>query len=218
MGDEGGDSLIGNVSVELREIGGEEMVELRSLAGKLGWQLGFDSEHKVVFVNNRGNSLKLSLNNGELDGEKLQKSPEIVEGRSYLGINELRELIKRIGSREEPELLTGLYTDQREHLRGEKITAHLRAYNISGREVNLNFSSGQKYDLYLLKDDKEVWRWSEGKFFTMALVRKTLKPGGVLEYEVELPEGLEEGEYLLWGELVTVEEPLILNNLKIKVL
>src|SRR5690554_570428 len=110
MGDEGGDSLIGNVSVELRKIGREEMVELRSLAGKLGWQLGFDSEHKVVFINNRGNSLKLSLHSGELDGEKLREFPEIVGGRTYLGINELRELIKRIGSGKEPELLTGLYT------------------------------------------------------------------------------------------------------------
>jgi uncharacterized protein YndB with AHSA1/START domain len=93
----------------------------------------------------------------------------------------------------------------------------IRAYNISGEKLTLYFNSGQSYDLYLFRDNDEIWRWSEGKFFTMAIVSREIEPGEKLSYEVEIPvSGLEVGQYILTGELTTIK-PLQLGKIKIVV-
>jgi hypothetical protein len=211
------DTQLRNLNVEFRKINNEIMVQLRSLVNELNWQLDYNSGQKVVTINHNGNTLKLSIPEGTLKGEEMLKTPEIVEGRTYLGIEDIQEIINRLAVDDKPALLTGLYTDKDEYLKGEEITAYIKAYNISGKELFLDFSSGQRYDLWLLQDGGEVWRWSDGKFFTMALVRKELGAGEVLEYEIQLPEDLEKGEYVLQGELKTIGSLLTLNSLNFRI-
>ena len=67
--------------------------------------------------------------------------------------------------------------------------------------MRLNFGSGQRYDLIYYRIRKKSWRWSEDKFFTMALVFKELEPGGGLSYNLDLEFQPDAGN-ISWWELL----------------
>ena len=49
---------------------------------------------------------------------------------------------------------------------------------------NLLFGSGQQYEIVVTdENDKEVYRFSDGKFFTLALVSKTINPGESVKWQ-----------------------------------
>ncbi len=214
---ETGSEQLRNLNVEFKNINNEVMVQLRSLAAELNWLLNYNSSEKIVTISNDNSLLKLSLTTGTLNGASLLQNPELVKGRTYLGIDDIKALVSSLTDNTGPELLTGLYTDKVEYNQGEEITIYIKAYNISDDKLHLDFSSGQRYDLYLFQENKEVWRWSAGKFFTMALVRKELEIGEGLEYDIKLPDGLEKGEYVLQGELKTLGSSIIMNSLKLTI-
>jgi|GEM_PF-3738726 len=55
--------------------------------------------------------------------------------------------------------------------------------NISGKDQEVRFNSGQKYDIVITNNSgREVYRWSEGRFFTEAIEYVTVKKGGSLEF------------------------------------
>jgi len=184
-----------------------EMLQLRDLAQAYGWSLYYNSPAKEIRLSNETSSTIL-----ELSGQE-NYSIELIGGRTYISLEIASELFNRL--KEENGLLTSLYTEQREYKPGESITAHIRVYNLSVESIKLDFSSGQRYDLYLLNDNEEIWRWSNGRYFTMALVQKELKPGEKLVYDVEIDADLKEGEYILSGELATISSKIDLNELSI---
>jgi hypothetical protein len=59
-----------------------------------------------------------------------------------------------------------------------RFTARLTLRNTTDKPVTLDFTSGQRYDLEI-KDEKGavVYRWSDGRAFTLALGRETVGPG-----------------------------------------
>ena len=59
-----------------------------------------------------------------------------------------------------------------------RFTARLTLRNTTDKPVILDFASGQRYDLEI-KDEKGavVYRWSDGRAFTMVLGRETFGPG-----------------------------------------
>lgn len=55
--------------------------------------------------------------------------------------------------------------------------------NKSQNPVTFNHSSGQKFDFVLYdENDRELYRWSDGKAFTMMLVTSVIKAGETVEY------------------------------------
>lgn len=58
---------------------------------------------------------------------------------------------------------------------GQSVRLTLSLQNSSGRKVELVFPSGQKYDFWVTRDGRQVWRWSADRFFTQAVVRQTLE-------------------------------------------
>jgi hypothetical protein len=71
--------------------------------------------------------------------------------------------------------------DARQALRlpaGRPITFVLVAQNAGGEPARLTFPSGQPYDLVVVRDGAEVWRWSAGRSFTQAVREETLGAGG----------------------------------------
>jgi len=51
---------------------------------------------------------------------------------------------------------------------------------------DITFSSGQQFELTITDESgKEVYRYSDGKFFTMALIIKTINPGESLKWQDE---------------------------------
>lgn len=195
----------------------QEMFQLKELADQYQWILGYNAESKGIYINTRGEQLSFSLEEGLIDGNPLSAAPVIYQGRTYLSMEAVKTVLQTVLIEDLPSMIGGLYTDADSYNKGEIITAHLRLYNISQESVFLNFGSGQSYDLALLQNDEEVWRWSEGRFFTMALIRRELEAGDKLAYDVEIEEEIEPGEYNLVGEIATVENSLVLNQFGIEI-
>lgn len=79
------------------------------------------------------------------------------------------------------ELLSTSATYQ---LADDKMIFDFALTNHSSEIMELPFGSGQQFEL-VVKDEKdeEVYRYSEGKFFTMALVYKRINPGEALRWQ-----------------------------------
>ncbi len=216
-----------NINLNLITVNEKEMASLRSLGDKYDWTLYYLREEKVVKIYGVDKIVRLKINKPEFNGEKLDTSPVIKEDKTYIGPRLIGLLLqdlhpednrqqeiknntqdeKQIGKKEReiPGLLTDISLVKQSYKSGEEIRATITAYNISEKELELKFNSGKSCDLYLLRDGKEVWRWSKGKFFTMVIKDKKLAPGEKVVYEIKdnLPVDLNPGSYLLQGEIST---------------
>lgn len=68
--------------------------------------------------------------------------------------------------------------------------------NRSGRDTEtLTFTSGLQVDVALQQDGEEVYRWSEGRAFTQALVEEELEPGESVEVRLDGILDVEPGGY-----------------------
>lgn len=64
----------------------------------------------------------------------------------------------------------------------------------------IEFSSGQQFEVIVTDEkDEEVYRYSDGKFFTLALLSKTIKPGETIKWQSEWNMTNKEGEKLTSG-------------------
>jgi len=99
-------------------------------------------------------------------------------------------------------------TDKREYITGEQMELSIHILNPSSSSIRLDFNSTQRYDLIILKDKEEVWRWSSDKMFAMALGSLVLEPYEERGYtEVLETAGVAPGEYELAG-IITSRPPL----------
>ena len=101
------------------------------------------------------------------------------------------------------------------------LQAHFTVRNATSSLVSFTFSSSQQYD-FLIQDDtgRELWKWSDGRFFAMLIVEKEL----ALEpwvYQERIPavdrEGrsFPDGHYTLRARLTS--NPAIENHLSFQV-
>ncbi|WP_261130026.1 BsuPI-related putative proteinase inhibitor [Bacillus sp. Marseille-Q3570] len=73
--------------------------------------------------------------------------------------------------------------------------AVIELQNQTQSSKELQFSSGQQYDMWITdQDGKEVFHWAEGKMFTQALKTITIEPGQKHTFEVDIPK-LDPGTY-----------------------
>ena len=99
-------------------------------------------------------------------------------------------------------------TDKREYVTGEQMELSIHILNPSSSSIRLDFNSTQRYDLIILRDKEEVWRWSSDKMFAMALGSLVLEPYEERGYtEVLETAGVAPGEYELAG-IITSRPPL----------
>lgn len=74
-------------------------------------------------------------------------------------------------------ILYFLQTDQVRYNRGERVRMTLVKVNVSNRPIRLTYRSGQRYDFWVTRGGREVWRWSDGRVFTQATGTVILQPG-----------------------------------------
>ena len=96
-------------------------------------------------------------------------------------------------------LVAGFYTDRSSYKKDDKITAHMRLYNFTSESIRLNFGSGQRYDLYLLQDDEEIWRWSDDKFSPWPLYLKSWNQEKACPMILIWNSSLIQGIHPVWG-------------------
>lgn len=208
---------IKNLNLNITNNNGVDYIPLRQLARELDWGLSYIHESKTVVIHNGRDSFRLSISNGDINGYKLNHPPIIIKGRTFLNVKTTRVVLKKM-SEDLKGMAVSLTTDRNVYRQGDEIVARVKVINLSEEIIKLRYRSGQLYDLYLVKGGQEVWRWSEGKYFTMALIQRELKPGEGLEYEIKVPvtEDLETGYYSLKGILAT-ESPVELPEVRLQI-
>ncbi|QZP38577.1 BsuPI-related putative proteinase inhibitor [Halobaculum magnesiiphilum] len=93
---------------------------------------------------------------------------------------------------------------------GAAFSLVLTVENVGADAVDLSFSDGQRVEFVASEadagddgdgvDGAEIWRWSDGRAFAMALGSETLAPGESVDYEGEW-RSPEPGEYEVTGSL-----------------
>ncbi|KHF38435.1 BsuPI-related putative proteinase inhibitor [Halalkalibacter okhensis] len=104
---------------------------------------------------------------------------------------------------EELEDSNWLFSVETDQLSNE-LVVKLAVTNNQEEASSIDFSSGQKYELVLLDENgSEVYRYSEGKMFTMALVHETFEPNDSKEFEERINiEDLPKGTYTLEAQFI----------------
>ncbi|MGV3724769.1 MAG: BsuPI-related putative proteinase inhibitor [Actinomycetota bacterium] len=70
-----------------------------------------------------------------------------------------------------------LVTDGTRFDRNGRTTFDLTMTNDTGRTISIPFSSGQQFDIEVLRDNEVVWNWAHGRVFTQALIEMRLDAG-----------------------------------------
>jgi len=102
-------------------------------------------------------------------------------------------------------------TNKANYSPGEKVQIRIKATNISKEEISTYYGSSQKYDLLVTdRNGKEIWRWSRGKMFLMAISPFRLKPKESIKFNYAWDQRdnsgrqVKSGEYFIKGELAIV--------------
>ncbi|MCC5909167.1 MAG: S-layer homology domain-containing protein [Clostridiaceae bacterium] len=109
----------------------------------------------------------------------------------------------------------------------EKNFATITTYKLEENEIFFNFqlvnqqevakevtfSSGQQYEITIVNDDnQEVYRYSDDKFFTMALITKSLEAGDSIQWQETWDFTDKEGNQLTEGSFKATIEILIMDE------
>ena len=94
-------------------------------------------------------------------------------------------------------------TDRAHYRSGDTIRITFEVFNHTPAPVRFDFGTGQRYDVIIEdRQGNEVWRWSQGRMFTMALGQETVGPANPrLSYEIEVKADLAPGRYWIEGVL-----------------
>ncbi|GAB7054386.1 MULTISPECIES: BsuPI-related putative proteinase inhibitor [unclassified Paenibacillus] len=66
---------------------------------------------------------------------------------------------------------------------GDRMKFSFSVRNTSGKDLQISYSSGQKYDIYVYNEaNEEIYRWSVNKAFTQALIVSSLKKADTLSF------------------------------------
>jgi hypothetical protein len=79
--------------------------------------------------------------------------------------------------------------------------------NTSNRPVELEFTSGQRYDFTVRRGESVVWRWAADRSFIQMIGQETVPAGGSLKYEERAPIR-EPGSYTATAELTSSSHPV----------
>ncbi|RXE58120.1 BsuPI-related putative proteinase inhibitor [Acetivibrio mesophilus] len=129
---------------------------------------------KLGFVKGRGNG-------------KFDPKGSTTRAEAMIVLDKLMEALKEAVDEmvEQPKDAVEITPSLIKHKDGYKMMLTIR--NNSEQEVVIEHSSGQKYDFVLLDDKKEeIYRWSEGRGFTMALTQTTIPSGKIVEFSEEI--------------------------------
>lgn len=100
-----------------------------------------------------------------------------------------------------------LYLPKSRYLPGSGVPVTLSVKNVGDEAAALFFSSGKKFDFAILdSNSKEIWRWSRGRVFTMAIEEIKLRKNQEVSFKAVWPQrdnagrAVPPGYYLIRGE------------------
>lgn len=104
------------------------------------------------------------------------RDPRPDRGEGDLGQEEQMDLIRR-SIRTEVRV-------PRQVDRGEAVAIDFVLTNSGDEAVRIPLNSGQKYEFEIHRDNRVVWRWSQGRFFTQQLGSTVIQPNEEVTYRV----------------------------------
>lgn len=93
-------------------------------------------------------------------------------------------IIHSFAGEDEKTLSLSLTTSKSIYTTGEPVKVTLTVTNITRHPVTLSFVSSKQYDFIIKQGDNEIWRWSDGKMFAMALTSLTFGPQESRNFQV----------------------------------
>jgi len=102
---------------------------------------------------------------------------------------------------ETPSIIKGRLETRASHeIKDGKVVFNLELMSHYTKPVELMFSSGQQFEITVTDEaGNEVYRYSDGKFFTLALLNKTINPGESLKWQDEWDLTNKDGEKIISG-------------------
>ena len=102
---------------------------------------------------------------------------------------------------ETPSIIKGRLETRASHeIKDGKVVFNLELMSHYTKPVELMFSSGQQFEITVTDEaGNEVYRYSDGKFFTLALLNKTINPGESLKWQDEWDLTNKDGEKISFG-------------------
>jgi len=102
---------------------------------------------------------------------------------------------------EAPSIIKGRLETRASHeIKDGKVIFDFELMSHYTKPVELLFSSGQQFEIIVTDESgNEVYRYSDGKFFTLALLNKTIDPGESLKWQDEWDLTNKDGEKLTSG-------------------
>jgi len=86
-------------------------------------------------------------------------------------------------------------------IKDDKVGFDFKLVNLHAASKRLMFGSGQQFEITITDEEgQEVYRYSDGKFFTLALIYKNIKPGEAIKWQDEWDMTNKEGKKLTSGE------------------
>jgi len=119
------------------------------------------------------------------------------------------------------EIMIRVDTDRSSYRYGDYIAVSLVIFNNSSSSRNLEFNTGQTFDLIMKRGGRVVWQWSQDKAFTQAFQTKTMEPYEIWQETFLIPSDairtFVSGNYTLEGRLTTYPQPISSEELSIRV-
>ncbi len=113
-----------------------------------------------------------------------------------------------------PSIVAGkLETRASYEIKDNKVVFDFELFSHYAEPKEIAFSSGQQFEITITdKSGKEVYRYSDDKFFTMMLVNETIKPGESLKWQDEWEMTDKDGVKLTSGDYKAVINILVMSD------
>ncbi len=121
-------------------------------------------------------------------------------------------LTTAFAGQESVPLRLDLRTDHPVYAVGEPVELTLGVTNPGPDPISVTAPSSQLYDFIVLKEGREVWRWSLGRLFAAALTQLTIPPGGTRAFSERWDQRdrdgrpVTPGNYVVMGILIDGEQ------------
>lgn len=115
-------------------------------------------------------------------------------------------------------------TDLAQYPQGQQVKIDLVITNTASEAQEYRFSSGKQFDMWITRDDTEVWRWSRGHMFIQMFTHLSLQPGesktfsGTWDQRDVDGKQVPAGSYVVSGQLTPTGEKPAAMSTKIEIL
>jgi Intracellular proteinase inhibitor len=76
-------------------------------------------------------------------------------------------------------------TDKRNYGRGETVDVTLVLQNEGTTTREYHFRTAQRFDLFVERDGRKIWQWSDDLLFAQVLSTLTIRPGDSRQFKAE---------------------------------